>query len=576
MTKTCSSCGAATAAEARFCRRCGAPLRGAASAPDENFVSPQAATIPLTEEARPTHDLSTDDLARPGPETARVDRAELDELLRQAASRAGQIDAPEPPPETQVLPVREAQKARAEEDLALKTVFDVRLQAPREQPPAAGAARADAPTPGDATPPNVGPPAPHFVPAPEGDGEELTISGARPDGAHLFPTTPRQVTPHQPPPAAHVPAPPTGVAPPAPKSRARGLWWAAAAASLFLLLLTVGAVWLGVGYFRKRETALPASEPVAPSARQLSEERAAEAEALLAAGDLDGAVARLREATAADPSNTGALRRLGDLLLDNGRRREAIEVLRALTQRDPRHAEAWRSLARAQLDESLFAEAAESYRRLVALGGESALTDNELLSYAESLRLSDRADEARPLYERLSASTFADVANAARQRLSELASAQPTPAASPGQTPQDPRAQQQQQHANQPAQATLSPTPGAPTPAPPAPTPPPRQQPTPAPALSASEHFSRGEQLWASSRAQALGEFRSAAAKGNVDAYYYLGLAIVQGRDPGSLQRAELVTALQYFQNARRGGRFRADAQRYEEQLGREFDKRRR
>ncbi|HYO62845.1 MAG TPA: tetratricopeptide repeat protein, partial [Pyrinomonadaceae bacterium] len=415
-------------------------------------------------------------------------------------------------------------------------------------------------------------------------GEEANIfSSAQPRPVELtqtfapVPPPTDQLQPSGPiaPPTAHPPDVQPQPAPPAGKPRARYLWFVAAAASLFLLLVTVAAIWLGVGYFRRRETPPASAEAVAPAPdpRQLSEEKAAEAESLLAGGDLDGAIARLREATTVDPANTKALRRLGDLLLDNGRRREAIEAFRALAERDPRDAEAWRSLARAQLDETLFADAAESFRRLVALGGTTALNDNELLSYAEALRLSGKPEEARAFYERLSTSTFADVASSARQRLSELASAQASPASSP-----DPQRDARAQAAGQPAsQPFLSPSPQQPPPAQATPTPPPaRVEPTPAPAHTAAEHFARGEQLWSSNRQQALGEFRSAAAKGNTDAYYYLGLAIVQGRDPGSLQRAELVMALQYFQNARRGGRFRAESQRYEDQLGREFDRRRR
>lgn len=94
-------------------------------------------------------------------------------------------------------------------------------------------------------------------------------------------------------------------------------------------------------------------------------------------------------------------------------------------------------------------------------------------------------------------------------------------------------------------------------------------------ARTAAEHFTRGEQLWSSSRQQAVAEFLAAADKGSADAYYYLGLAMLQGRDLSSLQRGDLETALQYFKEARRGSRFRAEARRYEDQLGREFDRRR-
>src|SRR3712207_6046134 len=103
MTKTCTICGAATAAEARFCRRCGAPLRAASSAPDEGFVSPKAPTETLNVEPRPTEDLAPGGAVRPGPETGRVGRAELDAFLRQAVSRADSFEAPEPHPDTQIF-----------------------------------------------------------------------------------------------------------------------------------------------------------------------------------------------------------------------------------------------------------------------------------------------------------------------------------------------------------------------------------------------------------------------------------------------------------------------------------------
>lgn len=69
--------------------------------------------------------------------------------------------------------------------------------------------------------------------------------------------------------------------------------------------------------------------------------------------------------------------------------------------------------------------------------------------------------------------------------------------------------------------------------------------------VSPSEHYNRGLELWVSNRAAAVEEFRAAAIRGgHPDAYYYLGLNFAEGRDPRTLQRAELVAAMQFFQNA--------------------------
>lgn len=598
MLKTCSSCGAESQAEARFCRRCGAALRTNSSDDSSQLVSPLAATVPLSDIGRATDSLSPEDPLRSGPETARVNRAELDSLLRPNHHHAPPpqpLDAPRDPFDPQRTSAQLGQQTNLEAHFGQQTLYDPALQAP--DTPHALAQQTEGLQTSDLsnklTPAN----------GEGGDGhrdnddgqhadddEELTITVARvpppsifrgdeqasrvvPSGGQASGTLPHTVAAQaqvQPP-----PSPPESPAPPA--HGARKLWYVAAAASLLLLGITCVAVWLGIGYFRKQPAAsLSNVTPTPADSKQLFEERLAEAESLLAKGDLDAAINALRQATAFDPSNTKARRRLGDLLLDNGRRREAIEEFRAITRIDARDAEGWRSLARAQLDESLYEDASESFRRLIALGGEASLNDNELLSYAETLRLSGRTDEARPFYERLASSAFADVAASARQHLSELANAAATPNVSA--TPEPAQTNQNRQQ-----QVSLSPTPSAtqtnaaatPTPARVTTTAPPNVTATPQPALSAVEHFARGEQLWASNRSAALGEFRAAAAAGNADAHYYLGLAFLQGRDPSALQRAEIGAALQHFQNAQRGGRFRAQARRYEEQLGKEFDRRR-
>jgi tetratricopeptide (TPR) repeat protein len=310
----------------------------------------------------------------------------------------------------------------------------------------------------------------------------------------------------------------------------------------------------------------PTPPPVADANAQF-EQKLAEAEALLAAGDMEGALNRLREANGLDPSNTRAHRRLGELLLSNGARREAVEEFRAATRNAPDDAGAWRQLAAAQFAEGLYNEAAESYRRVLELSAPGRPPDpNDLLSLADSLRLAGRAEEARSAYEQLTAAGAADLADIARQRLAEIARAQATP------TPQPtPRASEPTPAPRGEETASVNATP-APQPPPAEPTP--RPSPTPAPPAPASpaERYGRGVQLWPSNRGAALEEFRAAAAGGNVDAHYYLGLAYVEGRRLGSLQRAEVVAALQHFQLAQRGSHA-AQARSRAQQLEKEFDR---
>ena len=303
--------------------------------------------------------------------------------------------------------------------------------------------------------------------------------------------------------------------------------------------------------------------------KQQFDEKLAQAEAMLAQGNMDGAQALLREANALDTSNTRAHRRLGELLLASGARRDAIEEFRAVTRNAPEDFTAWRQLATAQFAEGLYRDAAESYRRLVSLVGEQSAGSDDLLSYADALRLSGRADDARAIYQRLAGSSSDDVAGLARQRLAELAQAQPVQTPRPGE-----QAETQPSREGEAGSLTQPGTPSQSAQTQPTPAPQPTQQPTPARAASASpaEHYQRGVELWSSNRAAAFQEFQEAAGGGNVDANYYLGLSYVEGKDIHSLNRAALGAALRHFQIAERG-QFAAQSRRYAQQLEKEFDR---
>jgi tetratricopeptide (TPR) repeat protein len=72
--------------EARFCRLCGAPLKTGGALGADGPVSPLAQTIPLTGEGRATDGLNKDEARRAAADTSRVGRAEIESILRRAAS----------------------------------------------------------------------------------------------------------------------------------------------------------------------------------------------------------------------------------------------------------------------------------------------------------------------------------------------------------------------------------------------------------------------------------------------------------------------------------------------------------
>lgn len=94
------------------------------------------------------------------------------------------------------------------------------------------------------------------------------------------------------------------------------------------------------------------------------------------------------------------------------------------------------------------------------------------------------------------------------------------------------------------------------------------------PALSASDHYQRGVQLWEADRRAALEEFRAAAAGGVADAYFYLGSEYyTAGRDPRTLSEGELRAALNYFLRATVGPHS-AQASSAAQALGKEYERR--
>jgi tetratricopeptide (TPR) repeat protein len=633
MQKSCPSCGAETFPGARFCRRCGATVHvpGVEGTGD---VSPQAATVPLEGfEGRATDGLAPESGGRISSDTTRVSLAEMERLLRPQLDAVPQVPDPAATLITHSAATRpEAPAADYDEEL---TITVPRPSQTRET--TADFDRATVPdaltdfektTDFEATHPadfdatrdfEATHPATHAQPRPatrdaaafeddsNGSVEEDSIGSIAPghtqshsEGAvtksigaknasermeakaasermgaqAVSDTTAAQAVSERR--AADASA---AGGPRVPGAEPRRTWPVVVAVCAAVLILAVAGAWLAFSLLRRPAvTDVPTQPPTAPAttdAAQQFDEKLTDAEALLAQGNMEGALARLREANALDPSNTRAHRRLGDLLLASGARREAIEEFRAVTRNAPDDFDAWHQLASAQLAEGLNRDAAESYRRFIELmGGESAVDPHDLLAYATALHHSGRVDEARALLQRLASGANPDVADSARRELGELAQTQPVPA--PTQHAGEQRGEQSPREgeiASSTSPVTQTqPVPPTPTPAPPQPVPTP-QPPTRPAEVSPAEHYSRGSGLWSSNRAAALEEFRAAASGGNLDAHYYLGLSYVEGKNLHALQRAEVVAALQHFQLAQRGRQYVAESRRYEQQLEKEFDR---
>jgi tetratricopeptide (TPR) repeat protein len=311
--------------------------------------------------------------------------------------------------------------------------------------------------------------------------------------------------------------------------RARRMWQV-----LAVVLLCVALV-AGVLAFilSRRGSSVDADEssPISISdQKQLVNEKLSEAETLLASGEFNRAITVLRAAVKLDPSSVEAHMRLGNALERTGARAEAIEEYNAATQSNPNEVAAWRALAAAQFEEKLYGAAAESYRRLIAVVGDGNVDDETWLLYADALRLAERVEEARTVYQKISSSASPPIAQTARQRLVELG---PSSVAAAGSAEQS----REERVGRESAKPTVSPTPLA------------RTTPTPAPAVPNTTQT-------------------------DPDTYYFMGLNTLNGRDPKKLTDGELAAALNYFLRAQ-SGTHGAEARRYAERLGREYDRRR-
>jgi len=511
-TKICSKCGTSAGSEIRFCRSCGASLKNTGKT--ENSPPPLSATVPVTEHTRPTDGtVHIDDPSLRAAETVRVQTGELDELLRDERVRS------------------DGQNTVESDSYAID--------------PEATLVRDPSATSALSTPNRFTVPVDYEKTASDPVSQSEEASALSAQGQDQAEQTDADA--------------PTVVADEGASSR----WWqwAVVGASLIVAAAAIFLVARSLTRPSASNANIVQSETGAPP--PTLSERLADAEQLLATGEVDGAIKNLREAVALDPANAEARHLLGDALMQAGKRSEAIEEYRQASVIDPQNKAMWAKLASAQFAEGRYREAADSYERLAALSGDAGLGDEVQLQRADALRLANRTAEAKAIYERLSASSSASIAGIARNRLGEISAQEANQSAA---DERDNNEDASSQSSTLPSPETVTPSSSPPLPPPP---------PPPGETANSNDPFVRGESLWRGNRAAAVAEFRRAAASGNADAYYYLGLNIAEGRDPRSLPRAELLAALQYFQNARtRGNRFREQARQYEERLNAEYGRR--
>lgn len=352
------------------------------------------------------------------------------------------------------------------------------------------------------------------------------------------------------------------------QSRAKGWrWWLVA--STCVATIAAGLTLAALTYMYSRQLATPlaeASQSVAieaPEARSESLRLMAEAERLLAAGSIEAAISQLREAVRLDDRNARAQLQLGAALERTGKRSEAIVFYEAASALAPNEPQAWQQLAEAQFAEKRFAEAAQSYRRffdLVGSSGVSRANDALRLRYAEALRLIGESEQPHLAQVAASESAAGEETDAGKNA-PPIGSPEPNsvvrnPTDAEPATPTTPPDSSiaRARDANKDAARKDSPETGLPP----------------------QERFERAVRLYATDRQAALKEFESVATR-VPDAHYYLGLARTEGRPLQTVHRAILLQALKHFQTAQKaGGRHSAQAKRLADQLGREYDRRRR
>ncbi|MBD0275315.1 MAG: tetratricopeptide repeat protein, partial [Acetobacteraceae bacterium] len=300
--------------------------------------------------------------------------------------------------------------------------------------------------------------------------------------------------------------PPGGVVAPPRRGGLRGWHVGLGALALLLILGALAGAFFVARKYLPRAEAQPTPTPVVATAQPGQKSAAdlfGEADTMLASGDIAGALGKLREAVALDPANAEAQRRLGDALMRNGSRAEAIDAYRAAAAANPQDAALWRTLASTQLDEGQYTESVDSFRQYIALSG-AAAGDDVQMSLADALRNAGRAEEAKAAYQKLISSPNQEIAQAARQHLTELGKPQ---------SQLTPMAEATRVAARNKANQSLTPQPtvtaastvavSRPTPvvtAPPA-------EPTQAPqAQTPADHYRRGVELWGSNRAAAVRE----------------------------------------------------------------------
>lgn len=557
--KLCPHCGGSSPADTRFCRVCGASLRYVGE--DDSLASPLDKTVPFTRNLPETTELSNLEIER-----AAAPPLAADSHLP-ADDEATLISDNVAPRGTAPTLASTSELTRAQ---ATSPVNFNELPAAREHVAIAEQVEHDMPFAQDALRPN---------PVERLEAKHIADSAR-----------------------THVASPATRK--PTPKPNQKGwLWWSLA--STCVAVVAAGSMLVALNLYSRRSTQpadasateTPALNPQAESLRLTDE-----AEKLIAAQDFDAGVARLREAVQFDERNARAQLLLGTALERTGKRNEAIffyEATAALTPNDPL---VWRQLASAQLAENRFADAVQSYRRLFALtvtgGANSSVPESNFaflpndetlrLRYAEALRGAGETVPARELFTQLAASVSPAIKSAAQVQLalinnSGAALAQATETdglsvevnadreTSAQNSPSDGVSVAPSRDAaiavNADGGVSIKPTSARTSTA------------TPNAAerrLTAQERYERAVNLYSSNRANALAEF-SAVADAMPDAHYYLGLARTEGIAPRAMHRAELLAALTHFQiAAQRGTRHAAQAAARAEQLGLEYDRRRR